>query len=108
MIRLGQQFIGHIANPLDCIILKNFQVRQKTCSAKIGVDDDIFNGSKEGASKVEDIVVKYFENQKDLEPKVLSVQGLNEAVSRYVEHNEIDALSYLTKYSIELFIFCFN
>ncbi|GLV44365.1 meiotic recombination 11 [Carabus blaptoides fortunei] len=91
-IRMGQQYVDRVANPTDML---SFKLKRNSATKRgrnVGVDDMEEMEGDQLAERVEELVVKYFD-MKHQTLKVLSVKGLSEAVARYIDRNDTDALN---------------
>ncbi|XP_067005456.2 double-strand break repair protein MRE11 [Anabrus simplex] len=108
--RFGEMFHGKVANPIDIILMK--RERQENVKEENGQVDsqamvsvlrkEQLPSSMLWDTRVEDVVEKYF---KTMDPNnhlnVLSVKGMAQAVTRYVEKDDKDAIDDIFKYNIK-------
>ncbi|GJQ69804.1 mre11 [Trypoxylus dichotomus] len=94
-IRLGHMYENRVANPGEMFKFSNFvpKERQKKTNGVSSAEDNEFCDVDDWASRVEDVVEKYFENYaRGDKMKVLSVKLMTQAVSRFVDVSDNDAM----------------
>ncbi|KAG8299014.1 Double-strand break repair protein mre11a [Homalodisca vitripennis] len=109
-IRFGQQFSDKVANPMDMILLKRERKEKKVKSEDLldkdairnTIDNDEEAVGDEWGSRAETVVERYFSEGGDAKQlRVLSVRGLAEAVKRFIDKGDNDAISDITNYQIK-------
>lgn len=90
-IRMGQQYVDKVANPTDML---TFKMKRTTVTRKERnvVDDMEEMEGDQFAERVEELVDQYFQTRNQT-LRVLSVKALSEAVARYIDRNDTDALN---------------
>ncbi|XP_066250453.1 double-strand break repair protein MRE11 [Euwallacea similis] len=89
MIRFGQRYVGRVANPKDMVKLKSGLKPEKTDTTGIGryMAQENINLP----NRVEDLVLKYFEDNPEDQLQCLSLKTLNESVVKCIDTQELEA-----------------
>ncbi|KRT85421.1 Calcineurin-like phosphoesterase, partial [Oryctes borbonicus] len=94
-VRLGHMYEDRVANPGEMFKFIHFapKERQKKRDGVTGVEENEFMDVDDWATRVEDVVEKYFEDYARGEKlKVLSVKLMTQAVARFVDYSDNDAM----------------
>ncbi|CAG0883308.1 unnamed protein product [Darwinula stevensoni] len=104
-IRFGQRYQGKVANPEDMIIFKKHIKNQPKEDLDFEAMDELFDMDPEELSnvRVENMVEVYFAENEDPKNKLhlLTERGMSEAVLRFVEKDDRDAITVLTKHQLK-------
>ncbi|ENN72711.1 hypothetical protein YQE_10649, partial [Dendroctonus ponderosae] len=94
-IRFGQKYIGRVANPKDMVKLRSTVKK----SPRHGKEKNEFLTpvNQSLPSRVEDLVMQYFEDNQQKQLKCLSLNFLNASVVKCIDANEYDAPVLVTK-----------
>ncbi|XP_066153313.1 double-strand break repair protein MRE11 [Euwallacea fornicatus] len=89
MIRFGQRYVGRVANPKDMVKLNSGIKPDKIDTSGIGryMAQENINLP----NRVEDLVLKYFEDNPEDQLQCLSLKALNESIVKCIDTQEIDA-----------------
>ncbi|XP_015600381.1 double-strand break repair protein MRE11 isoform X2 [Cephus cinctus] len=99
-VRLAQKYCDEVANPMDMIIFRKAPEKniKRKCTDPFEDDDETNDllayddNDKDWRKSVQGGILKYFESKENQDKlTVLSVTGLNKALSRFVEKNDSDA-----------------
>ncbi|XP_071449768.1 double-strand break repair protein MRE11 isoform X2 [Hetaerina americana] len=120
-VRIGNFYMEEVANPSDMILQKKEVTRRdkKVKGEKEKLDEDALMQAAEqarelqdqlGEIRVETVIEQYFQGggkmlnesgeRQERELEVLSVRGLLESVTRYVDKQETESVAELIKYQI--------
>lgn len=105
-IKLGAQYQGRIANPQDCLLLRNIKATSRggnkiDAGLFIEKDDENFKNVHQWATSVVDVLRKQLENEDNPRLTVLSTAGVIEAVSRFVDSNDIETIGEIAQIQME-------
>ncbi|XP_075238122.1 double strand break repair nuclease mre11 [Lycorma delicatula] len=102
-LQFGLKYTDKVANSRDIILLKKERMKQDV-KESADLNEELMKNTLENANayeKLELVVEKYFNDvAPDKGLKLLSVKGLNEAVSYYIEKADTDAVSDLIAHQI--------
>ncbi|KAF4522683.1 hypothetical protein B566_EDAN010464 [Ephemera danica] len=99
LVRFGLQFQGQVANPNDLIIMKQ-SAKKKDAKVTSVIDEDAFQNAAElNLHSVEELVENYFKECDDAQQlQVLSVAGMNDAMTTFLSKGDTQAIEDLIAY----------
>ncbi|XP_069690636.1 double-strand break repair protein MRE11 isoform X2 [Periplaneta americana] len=109
-VRFGLQFAEKVANPSELVLFHKQRVDRVKTEGKVDKDalEALFsNEERQGLSgnRVEKVVESYFKDvAPDKQLQVLSIKGLAEAASRFIDKEDKDALSFLVDHQMNKII----
>ncbi|CAK9820856.1 Double-strand break repair protein MRE11 [Anthophora plagiata] len=110
-IKLAQKYCDEVANPMDMVVFRKQKDIAKAIKSNLSnLNDDVddvaqflsYNDDKDWSKTVQGGIKKHFSSEENRDKlTVLTVNGLNEALNRFIDRGDIDAFKNVVSHQMK-------